>query len=79
MVTSSGYKYALKCVDACTKYTWTFPLKLKSEVYTTHTHFITLVETQFNTKVKVVQTDEGEEFQSMATLFTHKGIVHKLT
>lgn len=40
MLFVSGYKYLLTCVDASTKYTWVFPLKLKSEVHSTFTHFI---------------------------------------
>ncbi|MEX5523374.1 hypothetical protein, partial [Bacillus cereus] len=32
---SSGYYYFLTCVDAYTKYTWIFPLKQKSETFST--------------------------------------------
>lgn len=44
MLSTSGYKYLLTCVDASTKYTWVFPMKLKSDVLLTFTHFITVVE-----------------------------------
>lgn len=36
---SSGYQYFLTCVDACTRFTWVFPPKLKS-----NTHLICSVQ-----------------------------------
>lgn len=78
MVSTCGFKYLLKCVDAFSKYTWIFLFKLKSDVLLTFTHFLTAVEIQFSTKDKVVQTDGGEEFQSLTSLFLTKGIAHRL-
>lgn len=75
---SCGYKYLLTCVDAYTRYTWVFPLKLKSNVRLTFTHFITTIEVQFSTHNKAVQTDGGGEFKSLTTLFHSKGIAHRL-
>jgi histone deacetylase 1/2 len=71
MLSTSGYKYLFTCVDAYTRYTWVFPLKLKSDVCTTLTHFITLIKTQFGIVFKSMQTDGGGEFQSLKSFFTH--------
>lgn len=78
MVSSCDYKYMLTCVDACTKYTWVFPLKLKSDTYATFRHFKAMVEVQFGTKIKSVQTDGGGEFRALAAYFNECGITHRL-
>jgi hypothetical protein len=39
VVSVSGYKYYLVILDDCTHYTWTFPLRLKSDTFGTLTHF----------------------------------------
>lgn len=54
-----GFKYYVHFVDDFTQFIWIFPLSVKSEVITTHKHFLTFIERQFNTKVKVVQSDWG--------------------
>lgn len=72
MVFTCGFKYLLTCVDAFSKYTWVFPLQLKFDVIHTLRHFITVAETLFSTKVKVVQTDGGGEFKALTSLFLTK-------
>jgi hypothetical protein len=44
-------------VDAYTKYIWFFPLAAKSDVFKIFLQFQALVERQFTTKIKSVQTD----------------------
>lgn len=78
MDSSCGYRYLLTCVDAYTRYTWVFLIKLKSDVCLTFTHFITAIEVQFSTHIKAVQTDGGGEFKSLTPLFHSKGIAHRL-
>jgi hypothetical protein len=38
-----GYKYYLVIPDDCSHYLWTFPLKLKSDMFSTLSHFFTYV------------------------------------
>jgi hypothetical protein len=45
IVSVSGYKYYLVILDDCTHYLWTFPLKLKSDTFTTLSHFFAYVST----------------------------------
>ncbi|KAD5508217.1 hypothetical protein E3N88_15920 [Mikania micrantha] len=54
-----GHKYFLLCVDHFTRFMWIFPLKYKSDVFSTFTNFINMAERQFQTTLKSVQTDEG--------------------
>ncbi|KAM0014676.1 putative RNA-directed DNA polymerase [Helianthus debilis subsp. tardiflorus] len=72
-----GYRYFLLCVDHHSRYMWYFPLTQKSDVYPTFQSFITMVERQFNTKLKSVQSDWGGEFRSLSTLLSSLGIVHR--
>ena len=40
VVSISSYKYYLVILDDCTHYLWTFPLRLKSDTFSTLAHFI---------------------------------------
>ena len=79
MVSTAGFKYMLTCVDAHTKFTWIFLLKLKSEVTSVFLNFLAYIHTQFNCTVKTVQTDGGGEFQPLTPLLTKQGTIHRLT
>ncbi|KAJ0697300.1 putative RNA-directed DNA polymerase [Helianthus annuus] len=72
-----GHRYFLLCVDHHTRYMWLYPLSQKSDVYAILTNFITMVERQFNTKLKSIQSDWGGEFRPLATLCRNLGILHR--
>ncbi|MCH80541.1 retrovirus-related Pol polyprotein from transposon TNT 1-94, partial [Trifolium medium] len=74
-----GYSYFLTCVDAYTRFTWIFPLKLKSHTLSTFQNFKSKVELQYNLPIKVVQTDGGGEFCHFTQFLTPLGIIHRLT
>jgi hypothetical protein len=65
----SGFKYYLVILDDFTHYLWTFPLKLKSDTFTTLSHFFAYVSTQFGRTVKAIQCDNGCEFDNSSTRF----------
>lgn len=71
---SQGYKYYLSFVDDYTRYTWLYPLTLKSEAAKSVKHFIAMVHTQFKTKVDKFQTDWGGEFRPLVDYFKDLGI-----
>jgi len=58
---------------------WFFPLKRKSDVYPIFTQFVAMVERQFNTKLKSVQTDGGGEFRKLSSFFSSLGIIHRFS
>ena len=60
----SGCKYYLVVVDDFSHYSWTFPLRAKSETFPTLLHFFAWVSTQFGLTVKTVQCDNGREFDN---------------
>jgi hypothetical protein len=69
VVSVSGSKYYLVIFDDFTHYLWTFPLKLKSDTFTTLSHFFAYVSTQFDRTVKTIQCDNGHEFDNSSTRF----------
>jgi hypothetical protein len=76
VVSVSGYKYYLVILDDCTHYLWTFPLRLKSDTFSTLAGFIAYASTQFSAPVKAVQCDNGHEFDnsSARVFFLSRGI-----
>jgi hypothetical protein len=69
VVSVSGSKYYLVILNDFTHYLWTFPLKLKSDTFTTLSHFFAYVSTQFGRTVKAIQCDNGREFENSSTRF----------
>jgi hypothetical protein len=63
----SGYKYYLVILDDYSHFLWTFPLRLKSDTFTTLTHFFAWVSTQFWRPVRALQCDNGREFDNNAS------------
>jgi hypothetical protein len=67
VVSVSGSKYYLVILDDFTHYLWTFPLKQKSDTFTTLSNFFAYVATQFSCTVKDIQCDNGREFDNSST------------
>jgi hypothetical protein len=63
----SGSKYYLVILDYFTHYLWTFPLKQKSNTFTTLSNFFAYVATQFSCTVKAIQCGNGREFDNSST------------
>jgi hypothetical protein len=72
----SGYKYYLVILDDCTHYSWTFPMRQKSDTLPTLSQFFTFVSTQFGCTIRSVQCDNGREFDnpSTCTFFLSHGV-----
>jgi hypothetical protein len=77
----SGYKYYLVILDDCSHFLWTFPLRLKSDTFSTLTHFFAYVSTQFGVTIKSVQCDNGREFDnsSSRTFFLTHGVTLRMS
>jgi len=65
----SGYKYYLVILDDHSHFLWTFPLRLKSETFSTLANFFSYVTTQFGCTIKNVQCDNGREFDNSSARF----------
>jgi hypothetical protein len=81
VVSVSGYKYYLVILDDCTHYTWTFPLRLKSETFNVISNFFSYVRMQFDSSIKAVQCDNGREFDhsSARTFFLTHGVILRMS
>jgi hypothetical protein len=81
VVSVSGYKYYLVILDDCTHYTWTFPLRLKSETFSVISNFFSYVQTQFDSSIKAVQCDNSREFDhsSARTFFLTHGVILRMS
>ena len=57
-------------------YSWTFPLRAKSEAFPTPLHFFAWVSAQFGLTIKAVQCDNGREFDNTASrsFFLSRGV-----
>lgn len=81
VVSISGYKYYLILLDDCSHYSWTFPLRLKSDTFSTISHFFAYVRTQFGTVIKSIQCDNDREFDNSAArhFFLNHGVVLRMS
>lgn len=71
-----GHRYFLIVVDDVARHTWIFLMRLKSETSTHIKSLISSVETQHNTKVKCVRSNNGREFLTNE-FYRSKGIIHQ--
>ncbi|XP_071687473.1 uncharacterized protein [Rutidosis leptorrhynchoides] len=76
-----SFRYFLLFIDDCTRMTWTYFLTNKSEVFDKFTTFSNMVQTQFQSKIQVLRSDNGGEFvNSQMKLFCEeRGIIHQTT
>lgn len=79
VATSTGCKYFLTLVDDYSKALWLFLFSTKQQVSSILHKFLLSVQSQFNTTVKVLRSDNGSEFvnQSLSAVFTKMGIVNQ--
>jgi transposase InsO family protein len=61
--------------------TWLYLMKNKNEVFSHFQNFANLIEIQYNTKIKILRTDNEMEFinQSFSNFTKSKGIIHQIS
>uniref|UniRef100_A0A2N9GKR9 Integrase catalytic domain-containing protein n=1 Tax=Fagus sylvatica TaxID=28930 RepID=A0A2N9GKR9_FAGSY len=74
--THDGFKYFLTIVDDCSRSTWIYLMSSKADTRPLLLSFFTMIETQFNTKIKALRSDNGLEFL-MSDFFSSKGVIHQ--
>ncbi|KAM0020356.1 putative RNA-directed DNA polymerase [Helianthus debilis subsp. tardiflorus] len=72
-------RYFILFVDDCTRMTWVYFLKNKAEVYEKFVMFYAMIQTQFQTQIQILRSDNGGKFvnTSMKQFFTTKGLIHQ--
>jgi len=76
----SGQKYYCVLIDEFSRFSWFYPLKLKSDFFDIFVHFHKYVQTQFDIQIKSFQCDGGTEFTNHRfTLFLYAhGIIQRI-
>jgi transposase InsO family protein len=79
--TISGYKWFVTFIDDCTRMTWFFPLRQKSEVIVKFKLFYQYVATQFDKKIMTLRSNNGVEYvnHDLYNFLSQYGIVHHTT
>jgi len=77
----SGAKWFVSFIDDCTRVTWTFLMKDKSEVFQLFVNFYHIIQTQFGSLIKRLCSDNGREYvnQNLSNFLKDNGVVHELT
>ena len=79
VISHTGNRYYVIFVDDFIRYTWLYPLKLKSDVHQNFINFQHRVERQFNLKIKGFQSDWGGEFQALTNYLKEQGIIYRIS
>lgn len=76
---SNDYNYYIAFMDAYSSYTWIYFLKNKSDALSAFTLFQKYAKTQFQSKIKSVQSDFGGDFIPFTKLLNAHDMLHRLT
>ena len=78
-VSIHDHRWFLVLVDHCTRFTWVFLMKTKSEVSQIISYFINFVQQQFDTKVKGFRIDNARDFDNhvLKSFFSSEVIIHE--
>ena len=81
ITTSSGIQWFVTFIDDCTRMTWLYLLKHKSDVFSVFKTFHTMVQTQFSTDIRILRSDNGGEYvnSEFSHYLTNSGILHETT
>jgi len=79
--THNGKKWFINFVDNCTRITWVYLLKHKSDVCVVFRSFHHMIATQFNTYIKVIRSHNGGEYFKIELIefMNSNGILHQTT
>jgi len=77
--TYDGYKYFLTIVDDYSRATWTHLLSHKSNAFPILKSFLSFIQTQFHTTVRIIISDNGLEFSNTSAIvfYASHGIIHQ--
>ena len=74
-----GFKYYASFLDDYSRFSWIYLLKRKYDVESAFYSFQAYVERQFQTKIRVFQSDWGGEYRRLNHYFRRTGIHHCVT
>lgn len=77
-VTHAGHKYFLTSVNDCTRFTWVYLMRQKSNVEFIIPKFFTLIETQFQKVIKSFRSDNAQELKFI-DYFNKERVIHQFS
>lgn len=72
-----GAQYFLTILDDYSRSLWLYLLPNKQQAPTRIRQFFSLVERQFDTRIKTFRSDNGSEFICLTDFFRDKGVIHE--
>lgn len=72
-----GARYFLTILDDYSRSLWLYLLPNKQQAPTHIRQFFSLVERQFDTRIKTFRSDNGSEFICLTDFFRDKGVIHE--
>ena len=77
----SGFKWFVTFIDCYTHMTWIYMLRGKHKVLGCFQDFHKLVANQFNTRIRILRTDNGKEYVNnvFGAYLSEHGIIHQTT
>jgi transposase InsO family protein len=81
VISISGMKYFVTLIDCYSRITWIYLMKQKNEVLKCFQDFCSLVENQYDARVKLLRTDNGTEYvnNEFQNYLSAQGILHQTT
>src|SRR6266540_1631631 len=81
VVALNGYRYFVTFIDCCTRTTWVYVLRNKSDVFECFKVFHNLIRTQYDACVKILRTNNGTEYvnSELDDYLSSYGIIHQTT
>jgi hypothetical protein len=81
IISISGMKYFVTFIDCYSRMTWIYLMKQKNEVLKYFRDFSSLVENQYDARVKLLRTDNGTEYMNNGfhNYLSAQGILHQTT
>ena len=76
-----GKRWFVTFIDDHTRVCWVYLLQSKTEVATIFKSFYSMIETQFQTKISILHSDNGTEYFNhvLGVFLKEKGILHQST
>jgi transposase InsO family protein len=81
IASASEFRWFVTFIDCCSRVTWLFLMRSKSEVPNYFRNFHKMLETQYGKGVKILRSDNGTEYtnKSMQEFLKGEGIIHQTT
>ena len=75
----SGARWFVSFIDDCTRTTWLFLMKEKSEVSNIFQFFYKMINTQFGVSIKRVKSDNARDYFNhiLSHFFQKEGVIHE--